>query len=134
MNSRTHIEWTSTTDYLAVPPGGLIGAAAAQLAFLHQRRRRLPQVCDTGWAILLETYVAGALDFRLATKALESVAGVPHSTLLRYLAALDQEGLIVRATSPDDRRVTTIRITPRGVDAVAVVFGPRLPEELGLAA
>lgn len=38
-------------------------------------------------------------------------------SISRGLRMLEQEGLVVRETDPDDRRKTRVRITPRGNDA-----------------
>lgn len=98
--------------------------ADRQLAFLKHRRAqmRLNRATDAQWAILLALFAAARDDTPVSTMNLVPLAGVPLSTLLRYLAQLEEEGLIRRDWTEHDRRVTFVHATTAGIATVAGVL------------
>ena len=54
-------------------------------------------------------------DSPLSQRELADALGVEAPTLVRHLDRLAVEGLIERQRDPDDRRVTRVAVTPRGV-------------------
>lgn len=101
--------------------------AARQLAFLHRLRARVPtdQLSDAQWAVMLELFVAGRERGALNTSDLLLPAGAPLTTLLRMIDDLVNQGLVVRAKSAADRRVTTVSLSERGASLVEHVFSDR---------
>lgn len=114
----------STFDWNEACPLDTVDSAEAQLAFLHHRRRRMSdaRIDDVDWAILLEAFVAQRKGRVLASKAFGEVAGVPQSTLLRHLDALEIAGYLSRTPHATDRRIRLVAITPAGRRLVADVF------------
>ncbi len=111
----------------------LVERANRELAFLRLRRRRLPsaRLSDAHWAILLQLYVAHASNHRSLTKEVEAIANVPNATLLRYLTALEDEGLITRSECEDDRRVTFVDATEKGVARIVAILAEARIAEAG---
>lgn len=95
-----------------------------ELARLHHRRAMLPasEVTDTEWAILLELLVAHHEGRIVQTKSLVGAAGVPLTTMLRYLDVLESKYLIIRVPFAVDRRVKLVAITAHGRRTVEQVF------------
>lgn len=123
MNHRAAIDLAGAIE-LEPAGGSVLARAVAQLALLHQRRALLPfaVVSDVEWAMLLEAFVAEGLGAVLQTRGLETAAGIPPTTMLRYISLLENKQLIVRAPSPTDRRATLVAITARGRRLVASVL------------
>lgn len=59
---------------------------------------------DPAWDILLALALANLEQQRLSVSELCKAAEAPHSTALRYIQTLMDEGLIVRLDDPLDRR------------------------------
>lgn len=103
---------------------GLIRQAQRELAFLHLRRTRLPsqRMSDAHWSILLDLYVSHAAHRTVLTKDLEASSGVSASTLLRYLGALEERGMISRTPHEHDARATCVRPTAKGLERIASIL------------
>ena len=66
--------------------------------------------------------------------ALAEHSGVSEAAVSQVVGQLEDAGLIVRATAPDDRRRRSIELSPEGRDALAKaerVLGERLAEAIG---
>lgn len=98
--------------------------ATAELAVLHQRRRRLcrDHITDPQWAILLQLFVATKSGQQVPTNALRDAAGTSKATLLRLLTGLAMRGLIERRPSSSDKRVTSIHLTSAARELVVRVL------------
>lgn len=62
------------------------------------------------WRVLLVTARRGPMNIR----ELSNVTLVPHSTIGRWLAQMEQEGLVRRRALPRDQRAVEISITSKG--------------------
>ena len=62
------------------------------------------------WRVLLVTSRQGPMNIR----ELSNVTLVPHSTIGRWLAQMEQEGLVRRRALPRDQRAVEISITSKG--------------------
>lgn len=74
---------------------------------------------EAGWDILLELFKCD-LQGRNATVKAACCAAEPvaPTTSLRWIVILEDEGLIARSSSPGDRRITWLSLTPKGVEIV----------------
>lgn len=78
----------------------------ARKAYADRRRRsEIPRTNDLfgepAWDILLGLFIAGCEGRRLSLAAVCSGAGTPESTALRWIAILENRGMIVREGAPD---------------------------------
>lgn len=106
------------------------GADARDLAFavlaeqLYQERRRRSRhfpphlFAEPAWDILLDLFVNGVRKRAISITSACIAGGIPATTGLRWLGLLEKEGLLVRETSGDDARVTWVRLSEQGMDAV----------------
>ena len=69
---------------------------------------------EPGWDILLDLYIAERrrTDVQVSSVCLD--AGVPSSTILRWLARLEREGLLYRVADTADARRRYVRLTDAG--------------------
>jgi DNA-binding MarR family transcriptional regulator len=102
-------------------------------AELRRRRRReqkfkLNYFGDPAWDILLELERAQRLGHQLAVTDIGVEPQIPLTTVLRYLARLDEDGLIDRRTDPRDRRRIFVSLTSEGNRLISDVFGIEPPK------
>ncbi len=71
---------------------------------------------EPGWDILLDLFIAAQQGERLQVSAVCLDAGVPSTTMLRWLARLEAEGLICRNADDRDGRRRFVDLTDRGTD------------------
>lgn len=90
-------------------------------AALEQRRRALrrrlfdPNLFgEPAWEILLALYITDEVERRLSIAQLTAVTHVPLTTALRWLAHLEDQGLVSRTIAPDDHRMVLIELTDFG--------------------
>ena len=69
---------------------------------------------EPAWDMLLDLFIQKIDGRRVATTSLCLGANVPQTTALRYIALLEEQGLVLRYTPPDDRRLALIDYTPDG--------------------
>jgi DNA-binding MarR family transcriptional regulator len=77
---------------------------------------------DPAWDILLDLYRAHLAQQRICITSVCFGSGVPVSTALRWLNALEQRGLTKRSNDPLDARRSFVALTPKGVSAMAGYF------------
>lgn len=89
---------------------------------LYEARRRRDAVSPTkglfgepGWDILLDLFIARKTNTALQVSSVCAGAGVPSTTVLRWIARLEREGLIVRMADQDDARRRYVNLTIKGV-------------------
>lgn len=70
---------------------------------------------EPAWDMLLDLFMQFAGGAQVSTTSLCVASRVPASTALRYIAALEEAGLVQRSDSEFDKRVTFVRLTERGV-------------------
>lgn len=91
----------------------------------YKRRRRRDDIWDIpglfaepAWDILLDLFVAKIEGKRISTSSACIAACVPPTTALRWLTALETQGMLVKFADPGDRRRTFVAITPAGFAAM----------------
>jgi DNA-binding MarR family transcriptional regulator len=67
---------------------------------------------DPAWDILLALTLAHARQHRLDVTKLCHCAGVPPTTVLRWIATLEEEGILVRLDVSTDRRRKYVELSP----------------------
>lgn len=107
------------------------GARAAllnQLSFnIQMRRIRKSHFGDAPlsgppWDMLLDLMLAGTHGRELSASDLATGAGVPLSSGLRMIAALEAHGLAKRFIDERDRRRSLVRLTDSGAERMASYF------------
>lgn len=89
---------------------------------------------DPAWDILLLLTCATARDHRLSVSSVCSCAGVPHTTALRWITRLTEEGHLVRREDPTDRRRTYIELSAETYAAMQAYCLKAAPASSPLAA
>ena len=69
---------------------------------------------EPAWDMLLDLFIQKVDGKRVSTGSLCLGANVPHSTGLRYIAHLEDSGLVFRSTPADDKRVMIVDYTEEG--------------------
>jgi DNA-binding MarR family transcriptional regulator len=77
---------------------------------------------DPAWDILLELYAAELGQRPLTVGSACIGAAVPASTALRWITALEREGLVTRQNDRFDARRLYVSLTPDGVAAMEAFF------------
>jgi DNA-binding MarR family transcriptional regulator len=98
---------------------------ARQLVEARSRRRvffKSSLFSDPAWDILLELYAAQGEGRRLSVSATGVTSRIPATTVLRWLAALEQENLISREADPLDGRRVFVSLTDSGTDGLRAYF------------
>jgi DNA-binding MarR family transcriptional regulator len=85
------------------------------LAALRRARRRVPAGSD-GRLTLAQLHLAGALEAHpgRTVRELADATDVSQPTITRALDALQRQGLVTRAASPEDRRCVLVELTADG--------------------
>ena len=105
-----------------------------QLSFSIQARRirrshfGTAEMSGPTWDMMLDLMLAGAHGRVLSASDLATGAGVPLSSGLRMIAALERRGLLHRSIDERDRRRTIVRLTDIGTERMATYF-----EKIGAA-
>lgn len=74
------------------------------------------------WDMLLELYAASLARCPVSVASLCGAAAVPTTAGLRWIAALEERAVIVRATSPFDLRQAMIELSPTALAAMESLF------------
>lgn len=69
---------------------------------------------EPGWDILLDLYIAARNGTETQVSSVCIEAGVPSTTILRWIGRLERDGLIYRAADAGDARRRYVRLTPEG--------------------
>lgn len=77
---------------------------------------------DPAWDILLELFALRLEQRRIAVSSLGRIAGCPATTILRWIAKLEAENLIVREPDPRDRRRSFVELSCEGERAMRRYF------------
>lgn len=116
------------------------GEAAAPPVLLHQlsfsiQMRRIrrshfgsTELAGPVWDMMLDLMLAESHGRALSASDLATGAGVPLSSGLRMISALERLGLAQRSIDARDRRRTIVQLTPVGTERMATYF-----EKIGLA-
>lgn len=83
----------------------------------------LPKIfADPAWDILLDLYAAELAQVRVSISSLCIASNVPSTTALRWINALEAEGLIERNPDPLDGRRFFISLTQSAIHSFAEYF------------
>lgn len=99
-----------------------------QISFTLQARRIRQdqfgrvQLSGANWDMMLDLMLAREHGRQLSASDLATGAGVPLSSGLRMIAALEQEGLVHRAIDEKDRRRSLVRLSDAGADRMKRYF------------
>jgi Fic family protein len=69
---------------------------------------------DPAWDLLLDLFVRSERNEQVSISSACHAASVPEATALRYLKALTEKAYIERISHPNDKRSTTLKMTPLG--------------------
>ena len=103
-------------------------ALVNQLMFNIQMRRMRKshfggaQLSGPSWDMMLDLMLADTHGRELSASDLATGAGVPLSSGLRMIAALEEHGLAKRSIDERDRRRSIVRLTERGTERMASYF------------
>lgn len=73
---------------------------------------------EPAWDILLDLYVQDFRQKKVSIKSATIGSGVPATTALRWLSALEEMALISSYTAPGDQRRRFVRLTPEGYESM----------------
>lgn len=103
-------------------------ALANQVAFNIQMRRMRKShfggapLTGPAWDMMLDLMLANTHGRELSASDLATGAGVPLSSGLRMIAALEMHGLAKRSIDERDRRRSIVRLTENGAERMATYF------------
>lgn len=78
---------------------------------------------EPGWDILLDLYIAQCRRMEIQVSSVCLDAGVPSTTILRWIARLEKEGLIYRIADNADARRRYVRLTQEGHEMMRRILG-----------
>jgi DNA-binding MarR family transcriptional regulator len=101
---------------VSVPAGQSVAMANWWLMARNVRKELFGQGLSTGhsWEILVDLYAAEGRSENVLVKGVSSGTGIPHSTALRWINALERNGLIRRRKDPRDARRTRLILSSKG--------------------
>ena len=104
-----------------------IGRLAQEIVRSRRRRAAVFQSDDLfgepAWDILLGLYVADDAQQKLSVTEVCDVAGLPHTTGLRWIERLESEAWVCRAPDPVDRRRFWVVLTERASNVMREYLG-----------
>ena len=109
-----------------MPRVGHVGCASedflrwVSIQYKHRQERKLffnfkDLLGEPCWDILLDLTAAALARRPISVTSACIASGVPQSTALRWINALEQNGLIERCPDPIDKRRTNVAITAEGL-------------------
>jgi len=114
----------------------LAAAGPGDISAAHVRAviavRRLWSECvdladgDPAWALLMELLARRLEGRSVTTNALGQAAGLRPTTALRWIATLQDRGLIARRTHPEDDRILLVSLTDEAEDRLRGYFAGAL--------
>ncbi|MES2302963.1 MAG: MarR family transcriptional regulator [Pseudomonadota bacterium] len=82
---------------------------------------------EPGWDILLDLYIAERRRTEVQVSSVCLDAGVPSTTILRWIARLERDGLIYRMADNADARRRYVRLTEQGRDMMRTILRAMAP-------
>lgn len=106
------------------PQPRLIDQLSLSIQLRRMRKSHFGDVQMSGptWDMMLDLMLANANGRTLSASDLATGAGVPLSSGLRMIAAIEAAGLAKRSIDERDRRRTIVRLTEAGADKMASYF------------
>lgn len=109
----------------AQPANGITGEIVRGICELRRTRdKAFPGKLfgDPTWDIMLQLYVAHLDSLRISISRLTRLCGVPATTVLRRLGALEDRDLITRTGDPFDARRVYVALSATGAHAMERCF------------
>lgn len=108
----------------SLPKAGLLDQLAFNIQIRRIRRSHFGSAEMSGptWDMMLDLMLAGTHGRVLSASDLATGAGVPLSSGLRMIGALEQQGLVHRSIDERDRRRTIVRLTDVGTERMETYF------------
>jgi DNA-binding MarR family transcriptional regulator len=78
---------------------------------------------EPAWDILLDLFIAYKRGTELQVSSVCLEAGVPSTTILRWIARLEREGLLYRQADTGDLRRRYVRLTQDGLTMMRNILG-----------
>lgn len=107
----------------------LVGPAGSKPVrrILRERTRRIQHLKaslfgEPAWDMLLELYASEIEQRRISVTSLCLASGVPATTALRWISALEREGLIQKRSDPLDGRRAYVSLSTKGLNAMFAYF------------
>ena len=102
----------------------LVDQLALSIQVRRMRRTHFgtAQMSGPTWDMMLDLMLANANGRTLSASDLATGAGVPLSSGLRMIAALEAQGLVKRSIDERDRRRSLVRLTEAGTEKMASYF------------
>lgn len=106
------------------PPPRLIDQLSLSIQLRRMRKSHFgtAQMSGATWDMMLDLMLANANGRALSASDLATGAGVPLSSGLRMIAAIEVAGLVKRSIDERDRRRTIVRLTEAGAEKMASYF------------
>lgn len=105
------------------------GVRQARLELQNRRTRHdyLPTHIfgEPGWVMMLELFISNHQERPISVTALCALSGEPQSTALRWIAILEQEGLVLRSDASLDKRVRLVSLSHKGLELLDEYFSNR---------
>ena len=96
---------------------------------LYGARRRRDETCpikglfgEPAWDILLDLFIARRMRTPLQVSSVCAGASIPSTTILRWIARLEREGLIVREVDREDARRRYVSLTKQGLTVTSALL------------
>ncbi len=114
----------------APPKSALLDQLSFSIQMRRMRRSHFGSADLSGpiWDMMLDLMLANSHGRALSASDLATGAGVPLSSGLRMISALERLALVQRSIDARDRRRTIVRLTESGVERMASYF-----EKIGTA-
>lgn len=111
---------SATPNHLAIDP--------REIRAVIRSRRLREQVfgqdlfADPAWDMLLDLFAAGLEGKQVSVSSLCVAAATPPTTALRWIAVLQNAGLVERDSDPYDKRRAFIRLSAKAADAMRAYY------------
>ena len=134
-----HSKGARFTTLLRNGMGAVDGHHAKDLARIIRARRSRQQYfpahlfSDPSWDILLALALAGVEQQRISVSELCKASEAPHTTALRHIQALVDEGLIDRLDDPLDRRRKFLALSPAAAGQMSLYLNTQSLADLKAA-
>ncbi len=106
----------------------LVDTASRIYRFRRRRDARASEIAGEGlfgepaWDLLLDLFIQTSYGRRVTVTNACVGAAAPATTALRYIAAMEDKGLVERHPNPEDRRSNLLKLTPDGHDMVVTML------------
>lgn len=115
------LESSKVTVPLFPPSLPLATIATILLVSLNRRGKYLPGAVfgDPQWLMTLDLFIASEERRDISVSSLCMASGVPPTTALRHIRYLESQGIFERASHPNDKRISHLRLSDRARRQVA---------------